>query len=93
MLHFFYTVCHFWNILLLFGILYAHLCTFFLKILRTLAFCVQYIPILLVAVSQCDKQKNHLLQGLSATNKTNLCHSDSVRQTILKKHIQFICRM
>ena len=58
---------------------------FFLKILHTLAICVQYISILFVAVTQCDKQKILLSQWLSATNKTNPCHSDSVQQTILKK--------
>ena len=41
---------------------------FCLKILHTLAFCVQYILILFVAVTQCDKQKS-------------ICRSDSVRQT------------
>ena len=59
---------------------------FSLKILHTLAFCAQYIPILFVAVTQCDKQKIHLSQWLSVTNKINLCHCDSVRQTILKKY-------
>ena len=35
---------------------------FFAKSLHTLVFCVQYIPILFVAVTQCDKQKIHLSQ-------------------------------
>ena len=53
---------------------------FCLKILNTLAFCVQYI-----FVCRSDKQKIYLSQWLSATNKTNLCQSDSVWQIILRK--------
>ena len=58
-----------------------------------LAFFVQHLPILFVAVTQCDKQKVHWSQWPSLTNQTNLCHCDSVRQTILKKNIQFLCGM
>ena len=75
---FFGTFVTFWHFVYPFSV-FSH------KILHTLAFFVQYIPILFVAVTQCDKQKIHLSQWLSATNKTNLFHSDSVRQTTLKK--------
>ena len=84
MLHFMY----FLRVLKLFVTFWHFVSPFlysFFLILRFLAFCVQNIPILFVAVTQCDKQEIHLSQWLSATNKTNLCHSDSVRQTILKK--------
>ena len=74
-----------------FGNLYAFL--YFVPIFKNiLAFFVQHILKLLVAVSQCDKQKIHLLQWLSVTNKTNLCYIDSMRQTVLK-NIQFLCSM
>ena len=76
----------FWYFLALFVPFFV----FFQKILLNLAFFVQYIPILFVAVTQCDNQKIHLLQWLSATNKTNLCHSDSVRQTIWRKKNIFL---
>ena len=46
----------------------------------------QHIQILFVKVNQCNTQKICLLQWISATNKTNLRRSDSVRQNILKKY-------
>ena len=58
-----------------------------------LASFLKHIQIFFVTVTQCNKQKICLLQWLSATNKTNLCCGNSVRQTILKKNIQFLCAM
>ena len=45
----------------------------------------KHIPVLFVVVTQCDKQKIYFLQWLSVTNKTNLCNSNSVQKTILRK--------
>ena len=49
----------------------------------------EYIQTLFVTLTQCNKQKICFLQWLSATNKTVLCRSDSLRQTILKKKSYF----
>ena len=43
----------------------------------------QNIQILFVAVNHCNKQFFCLSQWFSATNKISVCHSDSVRRTIL----------
>ena len=59
-----------------------HVWTFFASFLK-------HIQIFFVTVTQCNKQKNCLLQWLSATNKTNLCHSYPVQPTILKKLSNF----
>ena len=72
----------FWELFATFWHFVCPFLYFFLKILQSLAFCVQYIPILFVAVTQWNKQKIYLSQWLSETNKTNLCYSDSMQQTI-----------
>ena len=54
-----------------------------------LAYLWEHLQILFVTVTKCHKQKICLSQWLSATNKTNLCHSDSVQQTILTKISNF----
>ena len=81
------TCCNFWYFLIFFANFVPY-CIFFLifVVVEFLAFFMQHIPILFVAVTKCNKQNIHLLQWLSVTNKTNLCHSDLVRQTILKKY-------
>ena len=45
----------------------------------------QHIQFFFVTGTLCNKQKLCLLQWLSVTNQTNLCRSDSVWQTTLKK--------
>ena len=82
---------NFWSFLEIFGtfcyflgILFAIFCIFSKNSTHFGIFCAIYTNFF--AVTQCDKQKIYLSQWLSATNKSNHCHSDSVRQTILKKN-------
>ena len=83
---FFYIFCSFWHFLCLFWQFSCRFWYFLPNFKNILAFFVQNIPILVVAVTQCHKQKIHLSQWLSVTNKTNLFRSDSVQQTILEKY-------
>ena len=60
---------------------------------KVFAFFLQHIPVLFVTVTQCDEQKIHSSQWLSAPSKTNLCYGHSMQQTIVKKKIQFLFSM